>query len=919
MSTGVFGRDAELQALAAFLDGLPTGPAAVVLAGAAGAGKTTLIRAGAALAADRGITVLRTAPARSELRLAFAGLADLLEPCLPDVIGQLSAPQARALRIALLLEDAPPHPPEPRVIAAAFRSAIATLARSAPVLLVIDDVQWLDPASEAAAGFAVRRLETERVGLLCAQRTAEPGGPGVELPLELARAKLPAGLLPVGGLSLGALHRTLRARLGTSFSRPTLRRIEAASGGNPFVALEIGRGLVRRGGPTVPNDPLPVPETLSELVDERLAALTPDVHDALQFVAVMPDAPADRYVAAGAGGHAIDAAVLSGVLEEQASRLRFAHPLLAATVAGAIPPARKRDLHAAAANVVRLPEERARHRALATAGPSAPVAQDLTDAACAAAARGAPATAAELFELAAMLTPDEQVAEARRRLLDAARQFALAGETHAAMATLDRLVASTPPGPERSDALREYGKLRQDDFGAAEKLLEQALAEAGDDRERTARIRSALSHLWLMCGDAGRALSEAQLALPDAEAAGSPALLATVLAQNFDLGLMHGDAPDEGLLARALEVERTAGTLTSETPPSLLAGMWHLHQGSLDVAQTELEQVLARAEADGVEYWRAESLLRLSQVATRRGDAVRAAELAAESLDVAEQLELPHMTCSALLGCASAALILGNAMRARELAVRGAALAERSSDPPYVVLHKALLGSLDLALGEYAAAASRLRPLLTRLNVLGVRPATQSIWADTMEALTAVGELDEAAKVAADLERSAQEPTTAAVAARCAGILAAAHGDTDGALAELTRALRLHDEVSPIPLDRGRTLVALGVLQRRLKQRAAARVTLSEAAAMFEGIGARLWAARARTELARISGRAPRPDDLTVTERHVAELVARGMSNREVAAELFVTVRAVESTLTKAYAKFGVRSRTELAARLRGG
>ena len=152
-----------------------------------------------------------------------------------------------------------------------------------------------------------------------------------------------------------------------------------------------------------------------------------------------------------------------------------------------------------------------------------------------------------------------------------------------------------------------------------------------------------------------------------------------------------------------------------------------------------------------------------------------AAELAAESLDVAEQLELPHMTCSALLGCASAALILGNAMRARELAVRGAALAERSSDPPYVVLHKALLGSLDLALGEYAAAASRLRPLLSRLNVLGVRPATQSIWADTMEALTAVGELDEAAKVAADLERSAQEPTTAAVAARCAGILAAAH------------------------------------------------------------------------------------------------------------------------------------------------
>jgi DNA-binding CsgD family transcriptional regulator len=347
--------------------------------------------------------------------------------------------------------------------------------------------------------------------------------------------------------------------------------------------------------------------------------------------------------------------------------------------------------------------------------------------------------------------------------------------------------------------------------------------------------------------------------------------------------------------------------------------MWHLHQGSLDVAQTELEQVLARAEAAGVEYWRAESLLRLSQVAARRGNAVRAAELAAESLDVAEQLELPHMTCSALLGCASAALVLGNALRAREFAVRGAELAERSGDPPYVVLHKALLGSLALALGEYAAAASSLRPLLSRLNVLGIRPATQAIWADTVEALTAVGELDGAAKVAADLGRSVQDPSTAAVAARCAGIVAAARGDTDGALAELARALRLHDQVSPIPLDRGRTLLALGVLQRRLKQRAAARATLSEAAAIFEGTGARLWTARAYAELARISGRAPSPEDLTVTEQQVAELVARGMSNREVAAELFVTVRAVESTLTKTYAKLGVHSRTELAARLRDG
>jgi DNA-binding NarL/FixJ family response regulator len=119
-----------------------------------------------------------------------------------------------------------------------------------------------------------------------------------------------------------------------------------------------------------------------------------------------------------------------------------------------------------------------------------------------------------------------------------------------------------------------------------------------------------------------------------------------------------------------------------------------------------------------------------------------------------------------------------------------------------------------------------------------------------------------------------------------------------------------------MPAERGRTLLMLGGLRRRLKRRAAARTTLAEALRLFEGAQARLWTERTQAEQARIGGRAPGPSDLTETEQRVAELVARGLSNRQVAAELFVTVRAVESTLTKAYAKLGVRSRTQLTARL---
>lgn len=187
---------------------------------------------------------------------------------------------------------------------------------------------------------------------------------------------------------------------------------------------------------------------------------------------------------------------------------------------------------------------------------------------------------------------------------------------------------------------------------------------------------------------------------------------------------------------------------------------------------------------------------------------------------------------------------------------------------------------------------------------------------DAAEALIGAGELDEAAAVLSALERDLASPVTAALTARCRGALAAARGSLDAAVRELTEALRLQDLMAAQPLDRGRTLLVLGGVQRRMKHRGAARATLSEAMDTFDGVIAPLWAARARAELARVSGRAPGPTDFTVTERRVTELVARGMSNREVAAELFVTVRAVESTLTKAYAKLGVRSRTELAARL---
>lgn len=916
MTAQIFGRDAELRTIGAFLDRLPHSSGAQVLAGPAGAGKTTLLRAGVALACERGLTVLQTMPARSDGRLAFAGLADLLEPNLGAVIDEMPAPQARALRMALLLQEAPANPPEPRLIAAAFRTAVGLLARSGPVLAVIDDVQWLDPPSETAVGFAIRRLEQQPVGLLCAQRTERPGE---QLPLELGQARFRADLLPVGGLSAGALHRMLRTRLGTSFSHPTLRRIEAGSGGNPFVALEIGRALARRGLTAAGSGPLPVPATLAGLVTEHLGDLLPDALDAVRLVAVMPDAAIEEYLAAGAASAGLDAAVRAGVLEMDGSVLRFSHPLLAAAVTGAIPPGRGRELHAVAAAHARQPEEQARHRALAADGPSALVAAELDEAAMAAAGRGAPATAAELSGLAAALTPPDHADDFLRRRLAAARQLTLAGDTRAARSLLAQLVTSMPAGPARADALSQLGWLQEDDFAAATTLLEQALAEAGDDPARTAEIHFYLYEIWVTRGDQARAVAAARQALADAERAGDAALLASCLAQACLADLLSGTDLDRRMLDRAIELERFVGGLPLRTSPSEVAGVWHFVQGRLEEAEEAQQRALARAESDGLEYWRADMLLALSQTALRRGDARRAAALAADGLQIAEQLGLPHPTITLLYGSASAALLLGQADMVRELAGRGMELARSAGDLPFSLAHQALLGSLELARGDYQAAASWLRPLAPQLLELGLHPTTQIIAPEVAEALIAIGELDEAASFLQKIEGRMRGPVTAALAARCTGALAAASGDLGAAVTALIGALRLLGQVSSQPLERGRTLLLLGAVQRRLQQRRAARETLSEAIGTFDEIGAVLWAARGRAELARISGRAAEPDNLTATELRVAELVARGLRNKQMAAELSVSVRAVESTLTRVYAKLSIRSRTELAAHLHRG
>ena len=486
------------------------------------------------------------------------------------------------------------------------------------MLVVIDDVQWLDAPSQSAVSFAVRRLDDQPVGLLCAVRT---DGPQAPLPLELARASLSTEVLPLGGLSLGALHHLLRTRLGLSLAQPTLRRVGAESGGNPFVALEIGHALVRRGISRVVSGPLPVPDTIGDLIRERLRELPPSVTEALGVLAVMPGPTVSRLLAAGVAGDDLDAAVLAGIVEADAGVVRFSHPLLASVVLGAIPPARRRALHALAAASATDPEERARHRALAADAESAPIATELDQAARLAERRGAPTVAAELAELAASLTPAAQADDSYRRLLSAGRLLVVAGETRAAVATFTALAAITPPGPRHAEVVAHLGWTAEDDFEFSTGLLESALAEAGDAPLLSAKIHSFLSDNWAIRGDPARARAEAYSALAFAERAGDPALLASLLAHAFLCDWRAGWEVDERQLDRAVNLERQLG-LTTESelePPSQVAGLYLMSMGRLDEARETLELTLARAEAAGMEYVRSDVLLRLSLIASRTG------------------------------------------------------------------------------------------------------------------------------------------------------------------------------------------------------------------------------------------------------------------------------------------------------------
>jgi hypothetical protein len=599
----VVGREAEVAVLFDFLAAGRDTPQALALDGDAGIGKTTLFERALADAQEQGFAVLSCRPVGAETAFSFAALADLLDPVLTEGLGRLPLPQRRALSAALLLEEVEGVAPEERAIAFAVYRLLAERGGS-PLLVAVDDVQWLDAASESVLAFAFRRLAAAPVAVLVARRSDGSDA----APLGLDRA-FPAGRLRrlrVGPLSVGAMHGLLRGRLGVSFPRPTLVQLHDTSGGNPFYALELGRAREQFGTSARAGARLTVPTSLTELVSARLAALPADVRRVLEPVALLSEPTVS--IVAGVDSDPLTVfarlrtAEGAAILELDEERVRFGHPLLATRVEAELDPERRRAIHCRLAELVGDAEERARHLALGASRPSAAVADELETASMTAASRGASGAAAELAELSVSLTPADAAGSVRRRrqLLAADHHYA-SGDTERSRVILEPLLEQLPPCAERAEVLRRLGERSDDDLEKSERLLEQAFAEAEADPRLRAKIVTARVFTAFHRHGPAAAVKLARDSAQVVADSGDPVLLAIFLAQR-SLAELYAQGVPPGVLERALELEELVGPLPTYTTATRVEGMRLMYADELEPAREALQR--ARAPSAWLEVTR---------------------------------------------------------------------------------------------------------------------------------------------------------------------------------------------------------------------------------------------------------------------------------------------------------------------------
>ena len=912
------GRARERQVLASLIAGTRDGPRAVVVTGEAGIGKTTLLEWAAATAPGRTLWVRGS---ESEAVLPFAAAVDLLVP-LRQYFDDLPDARREALETVLALR--PGSVANPLAACVAALEVLTAAAAEGPLLVVVDDLQWIDRESRQILRYAGRRLRTRSAGLLLAQRDQPAGRIEVDLPV-----------LRLEGMPL-ADCRALVAGLPVQVSAPVLDQVVAQTGGNPAAVIETASSTPPQllAGPARDFPGPRLGPALQRAWSADVEAVPEATRTVLAVLATIGSAPLEDIepvlTALGASLSDLDPAERAGLLQTRSGTVSLRHPLLPAVIIGYTSPAARRRVVLALA-VHAEGDLQSWSRAAALNGPDDAIADGLDEVVPDARRRGGHLAAARVGGHAASLTSDPTRRAAR--LHGAAADALLGGAAERARAWCDDGLALRPGPAVAADLAHVRG--RADTWlghpaRAIDDLVRAADGVLGVDAGRAARLYAEAA---LPCALVGR-VSE-MLRVVECAAAAQPHAV-----QQFPVAVASASAL---LLAGRTEQARRCAAEAERIAP-FTDPLWNGHHVVL------LAQVLARLEQpaaartllglvlDAARHAAVPSVLAFALVVRAEldfacGQWAAARADAVESLHRAEELSQP-----AALGHALVALARVDALRGDPDACHRWADRARAEVGPYGIASlrvavPAVLGLAALTAGDPGSAVAQLDQAWHAACVQGLGDvAVAPLAADLTEAQIRHGRPAPAADALACLDEAAAGGLAqpAAAAARCRGMLA---DDLETAQRHFATAQASH-AAHPVPFERARTLLCEGEVLRRLRRPALARPVLREAESVFAELGARPWAARAATEVAAAGdrsgawGRRAGPADvnpaadvhvLSAQELQIARCVAEGRNNAEVAAALFVSRKTVEAHLTRVYRKLGVRSRTELVRLLAPG
>jgi DNA-binding CsgD family transcriptional regulator len=926
LSPALLGRAAEQAVIGeALADGR-----IVVLTGWPGIGKSALLTAAADTAAVGGAAVLRGAPAEPDCRLAYVTLSDLLGGLDWQSAGSLTSRQRAALDAALARGGSVPGgsadggsasggsvpggPASGGIDELALRLAVLAildaLAVGRPVVIALDDAQWIDPASADVLAFALHRLRDRRVAAVLAV-TGQTRHCPVRVPGMVE--------LPVRPLASDVLARLLEARLGRRATSAFAASIHAASGGNPGLALAAFDGASAHGiaGSTA------APPEIRALLQRHLDMLSGSARSALLCAALAAEPSVALLERAGQpdADRALREASEHGLVElGDEGAVRFVVGSLPKVLRSVMPHQDQRAVHARLAAAMSDPVQRLRHRVLATPAASAQIADSLDEAAGIARRRGARSLAAELSQLAAERTPPGQAEACVPRLVSAAEDAAAGGDLDRAGRVMRAVFARTDaPGPRVRTALAVIDASGQG-MDELDELFARVLHNARGDPALLAEVHCRLATRASLVGALARARDHATKAAGLAASSDDHGVRVVALSMKARMQRMLGEPGYRQTLHAALAAQAPPGAVPPNCGPRFLRARFDVFDDRLDEARGELMTLLAGAEHDGGVEATVEVLRCLAELDVKAGRCAHALDYANRALRLSEEHGLsPGPACYSMSVAEAAGGSFGDAAT---YARRGAGASEHEHDRIYLSRNLYALGTAMVAADDVEgalAALLRVRGLEMAQGVID--PSTLCWHGELAAALARSGRADEAADTVSatrDLAMRLGRPGVIARLDRAMATVHVARDEPDAAAMLLQHAARRFAALG-LPIEQGRTALLLGKVQRRLRRHAAARATLAEARRILERCHAVPWLPLVAREMLVLDG--PRPDcrdasRLTAAELDLARLAACGASNREIAAQLFLSVKTVEATLTRTYRKLGIRSRAQLASGL---